>query len=117
MTWISLISLLAVVQFEDKHHSSLLKVVADQLKCSPSDIVDFELNVCDTQDGVIGGEACEINGFVDTLVDMHGVCTAQWLDLQMLFVHVVLFSRECFMHLSTWTHYLHSTCMTIAPLR
>lgn len=43
------------VQFEEKHHSGLLQLVADQLKCSPSDIVDFELNVCDTQDGVIGG--------------------------------------------------------------
>lgn len=44
-----------VLQFEDKHHSGLLKMVADQLQCSPADIVDFELNVCDTQDGVIGG--------------------------------------------------------------
>lgn len=43
------------VQFEEKHHSSLLQLVSDQLKCSVSDIVDFELNVCDTQDGVIGG--------------------------------------------------------------
>lgn len=43
------------LQFEDKHHSGLLKMVADQLQCSPADIVDFELNVCDTQDGVIGG--------------------------------------------------------------
>ena len=43
------------MQFEEKHHSGLLQLVADQLKCSPSDIVDFELNVCDTQDGVIGG--------------------------------------------------------------
>ncbi len=44
-------------QFEDKHHSGLLKMLADQLQCSPADIVDFELNVCDTQDGVIGGMA------------------------------------------------------------
>ena len=43
------------VQFEEKHHSGLLQMVADQLKCTVSDIVDFELNVCDTQDGVIGG--------------------------------------------------------------
>ncbi|DBB11140.1 TPA: hypothetical protein ACH3X3_006599 [Trebouxia sp. C0006] len=42
-------------KFEDKHHSGLLKMIADQLQCSPADIVDFELNVCDTQDGVIGG--------------------------------------------------------------
>ena len=75
MAWFSLTSSLAVVQFEDKHHSSLLKVVADQLKCSPSDIVDFELNVCDTQDGVIGGETCEIDCFVHLWSCMHGVCT------------------------------------------
>ena len=47
------------MQFEEKHHSGLLQLVADQLKCSPSDIVDFELNVCDTQDGVIGGSSCD----------------------------------------------------------
>ncbi len=53
----SLTVLWGMLQFEDKHHSGLLKMIADQLQCSPADIVDFELNVCDTQDGVIGGMA------------------------------------------------------------
>ena len=57
---------LAALQFEEKHHSSLLQIVAAQLECSVSDIVDFELNVCDTQDGVIGGRI---------LHKMHGVQT------------------------------------------
>lgn len=43
------------LQFEDKHHTLLVKAIAEQLQCSPSAIVDFELNVCDTQAGVIGG--------------------------------------------------------------
>jgi hypothetical protein len=54
---VSLTVLCNMLQFEDKHHSGLLKMIADQLQCSPADIVDFELNVCDTQDGVIGGMA------------------------------------------------------------
>ncbi len=39
----------------DKHHTLLLSLVAEQLGCSPTDIVDFELNVCDVQPGVLGG--------------------------------------------------------------
>ncbi len=57
MAAVSLTVLWNMLQFEDKHHSGLLKMIADQLQCSPADIVDFELNVCDTQDGVIGGMA------------------------------------------------------------
>lgn len=57
MAAVSLTVLWTMLQFEDKHHSGLLKMIADQLQCSPADIVDFELNVCDTQDGVIGGMA------------------------------------------------------------
>lgn len=45
------------LQFEEKHHSLLVKAIAEQLQCSPSAILDFELNVCDTQPGVIGGNA------------------------------------------------------------
>ena len=37
------------------------------------------------------------------------------LITQMLLVHVVMFSR--FLHLSTWTHYIYSTCMPTAALR
>ena len=40
----------------DPHHPVLLALLAKELGCSPADIVDFELNVCDTQPGVIGGE-------------------------------------------------------------
>ena len=48
------------LQFEEKHHTLLVKVIAEQLQCSPSAIVDFELNVCDTQAGVFGGMLCII---------------------------------------------------------
>src|SRR5690349_10506240 len=40
---------------EGPHHVLLLKLLADQLGAAPADIVDFELNVCDTQPGTIGG--------------------------------------------------------------
>ncbi|KAK9824222.1 hypothetical protein WJX72_008629 [[Myrmecia] bisecta] len=38
-----------------RHQPLLLRLIAEHLGCSPSAIVDFELNVCDTQPGVIGG--------------------------------------------------------------
>ncbi len=41
---------------KEHHHPALLRVLAKELNCSTEDIVDFELNVCDTQPGVIGGE-------------------------------------------------------------
>ena len=37
------------------HHDLLLDIIAEELSVTPADIVDFELNVCDTQPGVIGG--------------------------------------------------------------
>ena len=37
------------------HHPALLKALAKELQCEPADIVDFELNVCDTVPGTIGG--------------------------------------------------------------
>jgi hypothetical protein len=37
------------------HHPLLLEILAKELGVAVDDIVDFELNVCDTQDGVIGG--------------------------------------------------------------
>ena len=53
----------------------LVKVIAEQLQCSPSAIVDFELNVCDTQAGVIGGEplptaTCSRNNMQDASCQM-----------------------------------------------
>ena len=44
-----------MLQKEGKHHSVLVKRLAQEVGCKPEDIVDFELNVCDTQPGVIGG--------------------------------------------------------------
>lgn len=39
-----------------RHHPLLLRLLAKELGCAADDIVDFELNVIDTQPGVIGGE-------------------------------------------------------------
>lgn len=39
----------------EPHHPALLTALAGELRCEPSAIVDLELNVCDTQPGVIGG--------------------------------------------------------------
>lgn len=39
----------------ERHHPALLAALATELRCSPSEIVDLELNVCDTQPGAIGG--------------------------------------------------------------
>ena len=44
-----------MLQKEGKHHSVLVKRLAQEAGCKPEAIVDFELNVCDTQPGVIGG--------------------------------------------------------------
>lgn len=41
-----------------KHHPTLLRMLAAQLGCQVADIVDFELNVCDTQPGTLGGALC-----------------------------------------------------------
>ena len=43
----------------DPHHPVLLALLAKELGCAPADIVDFELTVCDTQPGVIGGEEAQ----------------------------------------------------------
>ncbi|CAI5514864.1 unnamed protein product [Closterium sp. Naga37s-1] len=37
-----------------EHHPLLLELLAEELSCSPSAILDFELNVCDTQRSVAG---------------------------------------------------------------
>eukprot|EP00873_Tetraselmis_striata_P018201 jgi/Tetstr1/438465/TSEL_027020.t1 len=38
-----------------RHGTALMGVLAEQLGCAASDIMDVELNVCDTQPGAIGG--------------------------------------------------------------
>ena len=40
---------------ETMHHPIILAILAEELKCEPEDIIDFELNVCDTQKSQIGG--------------------------------------------------------------
>jgi aspartyl aminopeptidase len=57
------------------HHALLLQLLADALGCSPADIVDFELNLCDVQPGVIGGAAQEFV-FVGRLDNLASCYTA-----------------------------------------
>jgi len=58
---------------DGEHHPLLLKLLADELKCSPEDIVDFELNVCDTQPSAIGGAKEEFifSGRLDNLCSVY----------------------------------------------
>ncbi|GAX84190.1 hypothetical protein CEUSTIGMA_g11613.t1 [Chlamydomonas eustigma] len=42
-----------------KHHSLLMEILSEELGVSPNDIVDFELNLCDVQPGVVGGAKSE----------------------------------------------------------
>mmetsp|Transcript_39745 Transcript_39745/g.55187 ORF Transcript_39745/g.55187 Transcript_39745/m.55187 type:complete len:468 (+) Transcript_39745:63-1466(+) len=51
------------------HHPLLSKLLADALKCKAEDILDFELNVCDTQPSVVGGAENEFifSGRLDNL--------------------------------------------------
>jgi aspartyl aminopeptidase len=44
---------------KEKHHSTLLKLLSDEIECKPSEICDLELSLCDTQPAVIGGLADE----------------------------------------------------------
>ncbi|KAH7415901.1 hypothetical protein KP509_14G065100 [Ceratopteris richardii] len=37
------------------HHNLLLQLLAEELKCEPEEICDFELQLCDTQPSLIGG--------------------------------------------------------------
>ena len=45
-----------VQEKQTPHHPLLLTLLAKELGVDAASIVDFELNVCDTQPGVIGGE-------------------------------------------------------------
>lgn len=51
------------------HHPLLLDLLAQELKVQPKDIEDFELQICDTQPGVIGGALGEFifSGRLDNL--------------------------------------------------
>ena len=54
---------------ETMHHPIILAILAEELKCEPEDIIDFELNVCDTQKSQIGGATNEFifSGRLDNL--------------------------------------------------
>jgi aspartyl aminopeptidase len=71
----------------DNHHAALLALVAEQLGCAAEDIVDFELNLCDVQPGVLGGAAEEFV-FVGRLDNLASCYTA-------LEVRVCLQERRC----------------------
>jgi aspartyl aminopeptidase len=51
------------------HHPLLLKLLAEELSCDPEDIVDFELQLCDTQPSAVGGALNEFvfSGRLDNL--------------------------------------------------
>lgn len=40
---------------DTRHHTVLLQCIADELGCAVQDIVDVELNICDTQPGTLWG--------------------------------------------------------------
>ena len=54
---------------ETMHHPIILAILAEELNCEPEDIIDFELNVCDTQKSQIGGATNEFifSGRLDNL--------------------------------------------------
>lgn len=60
------------------HHPVLLKLIAEELGCGIEDIIDFELNLCDTQPGVIAGAANEFVfvGRLDNLCSSYCSLTA-----------------------------------------
>ncbi|XP_078441395.1 Zn-dependent exopeptidases superfamily protein [Wolffia australiana] len=52
-----------------KHHSALLKLIATRAGCEVNDVCDFELQLCDTQPGIIAGAMREFifSGRLDNL--------------------------------------------------
>eukprot|EP00879_Flechtneria_rotunda_P013716 GHRR01014328.1.p1 GENE.GHRR01014328.1~~GHRR01014328.1.p1 ORF type:complete len:430 (+),score=130.17 GHRR01014328.1:850-2139(+) len=65
----------ASADITDSHHPLLLQMVADELGCNVEDIVDFELNLCDVQRGVLGGAQDEFV-FVGRLDNLASCYTA-----------------------------------------
>ena len=57
----------------EKHHPLLLRLLAKELGCAPSDIADFELQLCDTQPAQIGGALDEFifSGRLDNLANCY----------------------------------------------
>jgi aspartyl aminopeptidase len=58
----------------------LLSLLAEQLECAPSDIVDFEVNICDVQPGVVGGAQDEFIfvGRLDNLASCYVSLEVWW---------------------------------------
>ena len=56
-----------------KHCPVLLELFAEQLRCDPADILDFECQLCDTQKSAIGGARNEyvFSGRLDNLQSCH----------------------------------------------
>ncbi|GBG62377.1 hypothetical protein CBR_g30331 [Chara braunii] len=57
------------ISAKEYHHSLLLEILADELKCDIDEIVDLEMSVCDTQPSAIGGARDEFifSGRLDNL--------------------------------------------------
>ncbi|GJP80990.1 hypothetical protein CLOP_g11177 [Closterium sp. NIES-67] len=84
-----------------EHHSLLLELLAEQLSCPPSAILDFELNVCDTQRSVAGaGGAGEFifSGRLDNLAccytALQALIDAEGLEEEQGVRVVALFDNE-----------------------
>ncbi|EXB36961.1 Aspartyl aminopeptidase [Morus notabilis] len=58
---------------KDNHHPLLMQVLSDELSCDIEDIVDIELNVCDTQPSCLGGGNNEFifSGRLDNLASSY----------------------------------------------
>ena len=71
----------AAAPLAKKHHPALLDLIAKELSVPVGDIVDFDLNVCDTQRGTLGGAEDEFVfvGRLDNLA-MSYCATAALID-------------------------------------
>lgn len=87
-----------------KHHSVLLQLIADEAGCKPDEICDFELQLCDTQQSIIGGALKEFifSGRIDNLCMsfcslkalLDSVCSKSSLDEETGVRMVALFDHE-----------------------
>jgi aspartyl aminopeptidase len=58
---------------KEKHHPLLLTLLSEELGCTPAEIADFELQLCDTQPAQIGGALDEFifSGRLDNLANCY----------------------------------------------
>ena len=66
------------VESSDKHHPVLLDLLAEALGCEREDVLDFELQLCDTQPSAVGGAKGEyiFSGRLDNLQSCYCSLTA-----------------------------------------